>query len=73
MGALVIVSMNAKGFPQADIYLGHADTDPCEFRCIAPSPDGFITLDRGDTLEAAFAAAQGEWPGAKVVYAEDGE
>lgn len=70
MTDLVIVSMNAKGFPQADIYLGHGETDPCEFRCIAPSSDGFIMLELGATLETVFAAAQDEWPRARVVYAE---
>ncbi len=71
MTDLVIISMHEKGFPQADIYLGAAEMDPSEFRrCVMP-PDGFFTMKRGDTLEAAFAKAQAEYPTAKVVYAAE--
>lgn len=63
--------MHEKGFPMADLYVGHGETDPMEFEAIAPSPDTYFTMRRGDTLEAAFAKAQREWPEAKVVYAAE--
>ena len=65
--------MHERGFPQADYYSGCADMDPGEFNCIAPSPDTFFTMKRGNTLEAAFAKAQAEWPKAKVVYASESD
>lgn len=70
---LVIVSMNAKGFPQADCYIDCGDMDANEFSCLGLSPDSFFTMRRGDTLDAAFAKARQEWPDAKIVPAEDEE
>lgn len=73
MSDLIIVSMHEKGFPQADIYFGLGDTDPCEFAFMGLAPDGFFTMSVGDTLEAAFAKASAKYPNAKVVCAEDDE
>lgn len=67
---LVIVSMHEKGFPQADIYMGMAKYDARQFRCIAPSPDGFFTMKRGATIEQAFDKARAKWPNAMIVPAE---
>lgn len=67
---LVIVSMHEKGFPQADYYQGCGDMDAIEFRCLGKSPDGFFTMKRGDTLEAAFDKARKEWPAALIVPGE---
>lgn len=71
MSDLAIVSMHEKGFPMVDLYVGYGETDPMEFEAISPSPDSYFTMKRGNTLEAAFAKAQHEWPDAKAVYAAE--
>lgn len=71
MTDLVIVSMHERGFPQADIYEGCGDMDPNEFSCLGRSPDGFFTMSKGDTLDAAKEKARRKWPGANVVEAAE--
>lgn len=68
---LVLVSMHERGFPMADLYQGHGETDPHEFEAISPSPDGFFTMKHGDTIENAFEKAQQKWPEAVIIIAED--
>lgn len=70
---LVIVSMNEKGFPQADLYFGMADMPTDEFEACGMAPDGFFTMEPGDSLGTAYAKAQLTWPEAKVVLADDDE
>lgn len=64
---LVIVSMHEKGFPCADLYIGANWDDDLE----GVSPDGFFTMKRGDTLDAAYKKAHEKWPGARVMIAAD--
>lgn len=66
---LVIVSMHEKGFPSADLYIGTNWDDDLEGVC----PDGFFTMKRGDTIEAAVAKAKEKWPDARVMIAEEPE
>jgi hypothetical protein len=66
---LVIVSMHEKGFPSADLYIGANWDDDLE----GVAPDGFFTMKRGDTIEAACERAKEKWPGARVMVAEDPE
>lgn len=74
MSDLVIISMHERGFPMADYYQGHGETDPMEFERISPSPDGFFTMKRGDTIEATRHKAAAAYPGAVIVFAaEDDE
>lgn len=68
---LVIVSMHEKGFSQADFYRGAGDMDMSEFNDIGAVPDDYITLSRGDAIEAAMARAETMWPWAKIVRADD--
>lgn len=71
MSDLVIVLMHEKGFPMADFYAGHGETTPMEFEHIAPSPDTYFAMKRGNTLEAAFLKAKRKWPEAKIIYAAE--
>lgn len=70
---LAIVSMNEKGFPQADLYLGVAGMPSDEFEACGMAPDTFFTMEIGDSLGTAYVRAQMTWPDAKVVIAEDDE
>lgn len=71
---LVILSMHVKGFPQADFYAGHGEMESSEHEAIGASPDDFITLVRGATLDDAWNAAEKRWPSARIVNAiDDGE
>ena len=73
MTDLVIVSMHEKGFPQADFYEGCGDMGAMEFGALGKAPDGFFTMRRGDSLDAAKAKAAEHWPSAKIVEADDEE
>lgn len=68
---LVIVSMHVKGFPQADFYAGHGEMASDEHERIGASPDDFITLIRGSTIEDAERAAERRWPGSRIVRGRD--
>ena len=67
--SLVIVSMHEKGFPSADLYVETNWDDDLE----GVAPDGFFTMKRGDSLDAAVAKAKDKWPGARVMIAEESE
>lgn len=73
MADFVIISMHEKGFPSADLYQGHSDTPPDEFERIAPSPDSFFTMKRGDTLMDAYEKALEKWPSAIIMIADEPE
>lgn len=66
---LVIVSMNEKGFPQADLFYEtnwDDDLDGC-------AADAFFTMKRGDTIADAVAKAEAKWPDARVMIAAEDE
>lgn len=72
MSDLVVISMHGKGFPSADLYRDEGDGLP-NFLEDDRTPDGFFTLKRGDTLQAAFMKAKQKWPDAVIVFAPDEE
>ena len=63
---LVLVSMNEKGFPQADLFLETNHDDDLD----GAAADQFFTMKRGDTIEAAVAKAKAKWPKARLMIAD---
>lgn len=70
---LIVVSMHEKGFPQADIYDGCGDMDITWFNCAGMTPDGFFTMEVGQSIADAMEKAKTGHPGAVVVLGNNGE
>lgn len=71
MNDLVVISLHAKGFWQADFFFDAADLTSSEMEAMGLAPDGFFTMKRGDSRHLAEKKAREEWPDAKVVFVEE--
>lgn len=65
-----LIQMHEDGFPMADLFVGYTIDEFYEYE---PTPDAYLTLPKGRTLEEVSEKAAEVWPLAKIVFAQPDE